>query len=365
MSINRDLFEGVDDIVEKYIKRDFFPGVVCQIVKRDEVVFNKAYGDAVTFPEKEKMETNTVFDIASLTKIVTTTIVLRLVSNGQLQLNSTVVQHLSKLDEGSALYSILSKITIEQLLTHSSGLIDWYPFYSEELDFYRVLDKAIRSSGSIEGVKYSDINFMLLGEIIKDATGLTLGEAVKKYISEPLELESMTYKPVDIRQVAATEYGNQIEEKMCRDRGFSFNKWRDTATSLRGEVNDGNAYYFFKGESGHAGLFANINDLIKVGQLFIDEGVWKNSRLIDKALIQSALQEHQPSRGLGWEISPIFPKGSGHTGFTGTSMWLVPEKELVVVTLTNRLHVQVPKNINTFREELHVNILKLVWNGRL
>jgi CubicO group peptidase (beta-lactamase class C family) len=358
MSINRDLLESVDDIVDQYIKRDFFPGVICEIVKRDEVIFNKAYGDAVTFPEKEKLETNTVFDIASLTKIVTTTIVLRLVSTGQLQLNSTVDQYLSKLDGGSALSSILSKITIEQLLTHSSGLIDWYPFYSEEHDFYRVLEKAIRSSDSIKGVKYSDLNFMLLGEIIKTITGLTLGGAVKKYVSEPLEMESMIFNPVNISHIAATEYGNQTEEKMCHDRGISFHKWRDKAVAIKGKVNDGNTYYFFKGESGHAGLFSTANDLIKLGQLYMNEGVWNNSRLIDRALTQKAVKEQQPSRGLGWEISPVFPKGYGHTGFTGTSMWLVPEKELVVVTLTNRLHVHEPQNINTFRRELHESILK-------
>jgi CubicO group peptidase (beta-lactamase class C family) len=353
------MLERLDHLFQHYVSKDYFPGAVCLIAKDEEIIFHQAYGHASTSPVVQKMKASTRFDIASLTKIVTTTIILRLITNGKLSLNQTLEQCLPKAALNPILYEKFSTITVKQLLTHNSGLIAWYPFYSQKLDFYDVLADVLQSNQEASGVVYSDLNFMLLGEIIKENTGLTLKQAVREWISKPLHMESMDYGPTTGADVAATEFGNQVETGMCLERGITFEGWREQSHPIKGEVNDGNAFYFFNGQAGHAGLFSNAVDLMKLGQLFIKGGEWGGERLIDQELVEISMTEQEPSRGIGWQISSLYPRGCGHTGFTGTSLWLVPEEKMVVVTLTNRLHMQQPIHINTFREDLHETIYNL------
>jgi CubicO group peptidase (beta-lactamase class C family) len=354
------MLKELDKLFENYVKGDYFPGAVCLIVKEEEIIFHKGYGQASIRPIGQEMKTSTIFDIASLTKIVTTTIILRLITNGNLSLNQTLDQCLPRVASNPVLSERLSGITLKQLLTHSSGLIDWFPFYSKKLDFYDILADVIPPASEKKEVVYSDLNFMLLGEVIKEITGLTLKQAVEEWVSRPLQMESMDYAPIKTDNVAATEFGNQIEMGMCHERGITFNGWRDLSRTIKGEVNDGNAFYFFQGQAGHAGLFSNAYDLMKLGQLYIKGGDWGGERLINQELVEISMTEQQPSRGIGWQLSSLYPKGCGHTGFTGTSLWLVPEKKLVVVTLTNRLHTQHPIHINSFREDLHETIYRLI-----
>jgi CubicO group peptidase (beta-lactamase class C family) len=350
----------LDKLFESYMNKEYFPGAVCHIVKDDEIIFHQAYGQASTIPRMQKMKASTIFDIASLTKIVTMTMILRLITNGKLSLNQTLDQCLSRVDSDPLLSKPLSRVTVKQLLTHTSGLIAWFPFYSRKLDFYDILADVISSTPATNGVIYSDLNFMLLGEVIKESTGLTLEQAVRELVSKPLQMESMDYGPITSGDVAATEFGNRFEKGMCLERGIMFHGWREQVQPIKGEVNDGNAFYFFDGQAGHAGLFSNAVDLMKLGQLFIKGGEWGGDRLINQDLVENSMTEQQPSRGIGWEISSLYPRGCGHTGFTGTSLWLVPEEKMVVVTLTNRLHMQHPIHINIFRKDLHETICNLI-----
>jgi CubicO group peptidase (beta-lactamase class C family) len=354
------MLKKLDKLFESYMNKEYFPGAVCQITKDDEVIFHQAYGQACTIPSVQEMKASTIFDIASLTKIVTTTMILRLITNGKLSLNQTLDQCLPRVASNPLLSKPLSRITVKQLLTHTSGLIAWFPFYSQKLDFYDILADVIPLTPATNNVVYSDLNFMLLGEVIKESTGLTLDQAVRELVSKPLQMVSLGYGPITNENVAATEFGNQVEMGMCLERAIPFEGWREPLRPIKGEVNDGNAFYFFQGQAGHAGLFSNSLDLIKLGQLFIKGGEWRGERLIDQDLIENSMTEQQPSRGIGWQISSLYPKGCGHTGFTGTSLWLVPEEKLVVVTLTNRLHMQHPIHINTFREDLHETIYHLI-----
>jgi CubicO group peptidase (beta-lactamase class C family) len=343
------------------MNKGYFPGGVCQIVKDGHCLFLRSYGTASTEHDTRGMTYSTLFDIASLTKIVTTTIILRLVTIGKLSLEQTVKQSLSPIAANPILADYFSKVTIQDLLTHRSGLIAWYPFYSGHLNFYDRLRYIVSTTHVSEaGVRYSDLNFMLLGQIIQEATGLTLKQAVHQLIRQPLHMQRMDYGPVDEQDVAATEFGNRTEQRMCLERGLSFDHWRESNKAICGEVNDGNAFYFFQGAAGHAGLFADAEDVSKLGQLYINRGQCNGKHYIDPDLIELSITEQDASRGLGWEFSVIFPEGYGHTGFTGTSLWLVPEKKLTVVTLTNRLHLEEPKNINSFRKELHETILKMI-----
>jgi CubicO group peptidase (beta-lactamase class C family) len=356
------LEKNLDPLMELYLKEGFFPGLVCHIVQGDKVLFHKSYGAASTRPVQRNMAPSTNFDIASLTKIVTTTMILRLVTTGKISLYTTLDQCLASVANNPTLPNYFSNTTINMLLTHTSGLPDWYPFYSSHLCFYKCLEQIISSTEPEIGVKYSDLNYMLLGEVIKETTGLSLKRAVDQLVRQPLNLQRMEYGPLqgDNISIAATEFGNRIEQGMCRTRGITFDRWREENRAIRGEVNDGNAFYFFQGEAGHAGLFAHAEDVSSLGQLYVNRGEWNGEILIDPDLIDISITEQAPSRGLGWELSSLFPKGCGHTGFTGTSLWLIPQEKMVVVTLTNRLHQEKPKNINPFRKELHATILNMI-----
>jgi len=350
--------ELIDGILKRYMAADYFPGVVCKVIKEESTIYERAFGYARVKPEPRPVALDTVFDIASLTKIVTATMILILVTEGRLTLEDTVLQHIPEASDYSSLKDRLMAVTLKDLLTHHSGLIAWYPFYSEAGDFLKVMDKISRNSVKVEGVMYSDLNFMLLGKIVERITGKSLDKALKDLIAEPLDIKSISYCPKDYNNIAFTEYGNRIEQRMCSDRSIVYNGWRDTDKPICGEANDGNAFYFFKGIAGHAGIFSDIDGLIKISQLYLKGGEWRGKKLIDSKLVGEAIKEQRQGRGLGWQISPVFPEGCGHSGFTGTSIWLYPAKKAAVVTLTNRLHTESPKTLDIFRRELHESILK-------
>ncbi len=348
--------EKVKVLIESQIHAGVFPGAVVYVKKDNTVLLHEAFGKALnTKNVKRDMNKDTLFDIASLTKVVITTIILKLISEGKFSLHSTVRNLLPAVSDDST-----GSITVEQLLTHSSGLLDWYPFYTRNIDFYSQLENIVATNEKTTGVQYSDLNYMLLAEIVKESTKRSLQEALNQYIRIPLNAKIMSYGPVVSNNVAATEFGNRIEQSMCKERNLSFSKWRDTDLPICGQVNDGNAYYYFNGVSGHAGLFANAEDLSKIGEVYTNLGQIDSKEYISQTLAEQAITKQVGTRGLGWEMSDLYPSGCGHTGFTGTSLWIVPVRKLTVVVLTNRLHTDAPQNINEFRRKLHELIDKEV-----
>lgn len=348
----------IDNIILNYINKDYFPGASCVIAKNGDIVFDKSFGYLSIIPEKIYLNNNTIFDLASITKIVTTTIILMLATEDKININSNLNKYIPQISGDEKLSKTIGEINIMQLLTHTSGLISWFPFYTRREDFYSILKSINCTTGNNE-VVYSDLNFMLLGEVIKAVTKLSLKEAVIRYIKEPLDLKTLGYGPVHSLNVAATEFGNQIEKQMCKDRGLRFDGWRKDEVPIKGEVNDGNAFYYFNGQSGHAGIFSDKYDLVKIAQLYLNKGEVQGKRLIDYELVQASMKEQCSTRGLGWEFSSIYPQGLGHTGFTGTTIYIIPNKKLAAVTLTSRLHEKKPKFLNEFRQELHDTINNL------
>ena len=201
---------------------------------------------------------------------------------------------------------------------------------------------------------YSDINFMLLGLIVSNMKKLLLDQAIQTLVLNPLGLKDTTYRPIPSLCVA-TEYGNRIEKQMVHDRGLSFNGWRDETIPIQGSSNDGNCHYYFHGVSGHAGLFAPVQDVLSFGKAFLSP----EHATIDVELYNHIIKNWGEGRGYGIQYGELYPdQGFGHTGFTGTYLYVNPKRDLVITILTNRLHTQTVRNINPIRLEIVGRLLE-------
>ena len=298
-----------------------------------------------------------VFDLASVSKILTGTMLLKLFHPGSMPDNKRLSLDMKAdaLFNNQALGPVCKErfknISLQSLLTHSSGLPAWFPFYTQKGSFWDVLEHALGKSPVQEGMVYSDLGFMLLGEAVCSITGSTLPQNL-----ETLNKElgtSFMYNPECPASCVETEKGNRIEEGMCAERGLSFNGFRSHETNMQGEVNDGNAFYFWKGASGHAGVFGPASDLLKLGELYLNQGKAKGKQLIPPELVEKSAIDYGSGRGLMWSLGDIFINGFGHTGFTGTSLYVCPEKSIVTVLLTNRLVIEPAPDLRSFRQEVH------------
>lgn len=301
------------------------------------------------------MNIDTIFDIASVTKIFTTTAILKLVSEKELCLDRYITEYVKF--QNKDVSEKLKDIRIKDLLNHSSGLVPWYPFYTMANSSFddalaHILSKEILKNGIVQ---YSDINFILLGKLIEEITKWGLNDSMMELVIKPLQMNCTDYK-TQLCDVAATEYGNQIETKMVQDRELSFNGFRDPSIPIIGEVNDGNCNYYFNGVSGHAGLFSNIKDLDKLCHLYIQRGGIGTKSYIDEDIILKSFMNYGDDRGLGWQLGELYPGGVGHTGFTGSSIYIDLKNNAKVIMLTNRLHVDKPVNIADFRLAIHNKI---------
>ena len=311
------LRDKVQQIMLSYREKAYFRDAVVSVFNKDEVFFTLPFGDANEY---------TLFDVASLTKIATSTLILLSINEGHISLDDKILDLLPNLFAFPTVVERIVNTRLENLLTHTSGLPAWYPFYTSNEDFYHVLNKSL-SLPVEKGMVYSDLNFMLLGLLLEKIYNAPLDNILSSRLAIPYKLGKICYLPKDRTNIAPSSYGNPIEEEMCRELGLSFNNWRKHEP-LIGEVNDGNAHYYFKGVSGHAGIFADVHAYIKLAQLYLNS----NDKLLNVSML-----EHAPSRGLGWQLGERYPKGCGHTGFTGTSMYLSKELNVGCVLFTNRL----------------------------
>jgi serine-type D-Ala-D-Ala carboxypeptidase len=357
------MFKSIEKVIIDAAEASYFSGAVAYVEHKGKVIYNEAFGYASMLPKKRKMDKEMIFDSASLTKISTSTIILKLIDEGKLSLDSNICNWFPEL------FHICKDITVEHLLSHKSGLPAWYPFYTFEKNekfishILEVMKSEMPRAGQI--VEYSDLNFILLGKLIEKIERNTLDFIIVEKLIKPLGMKTLCYNPSgDLKKyIVATEYGNQIEKEMVNKRNLNYGKWREDV--IWGEVNDGNAYYYLNGVSGHAGLFSNAYDLAKLSKVYLK----KTEQLLEKSflsneLIEEALRNHSPEhmeeRGLGWVIGGKELTGFGHTGFTGTSIWVVPEEELIMILLTNRLHVNNPVNINCIRTRFYKTVLESI-----
>ena len=191
---------------------------------------------------------------------------------------------------------------------------------------------------------------MLLGKLVERLRGLPLEACLRRYIAEPLGIaEHLMYRPkTEGRSIIPSCYDNAIEMQMCADRGVAFSHWRPMKTPVIGTSNDGNCHYYFHDVSGHAGIFSSADALVRLCQLYMrtDDPLFRQAQ---------QTQPDSPGRGLGFQTGTAYPRGCGHTGFTGTSIYFSTERGIGAVALTNRLFYQEPsgQNLGEFRRALN------------
>ncbi len=318
----RRALEAVAGVVDEEIGAGRIPGAVVLVGHDGEIVYRRAFGARQTVPERQPMTDDTIFDLASLTKVVaTTTAVMQLVERGDLHLDAPVARYWPAFGGNGK-----RRITVEELLTHRSGLradIDLrssWSGYREALTRIAA-ERPLRPPGS--GFLYSDINFEVLGELVRRVSGQPLDVYCRARVFEPLGMRDTGFRPAARSAgIAPTTYvGGRLR---------------------RGEVHDPTAQRM-GGVAGHAGLFSTAGDLAVFAQMLLDGGAARGAQILKPATVRRMTRPQgsaaPPRRGLGWEIGSRLGSASyGHTGYTGTSLWIDPATRSFVVLLTNRVH---------------------------
>jgi uncharacterized protein YbbC (DUF1343 family)/CubicO group peptidase (beta-lactamase class C family) len=341
---------NMDEIINAEIAKKQLPGAVVVAGRKGKVVWRRAYGNRAVEPATEQMTADTIFDIASLTKVVATaTSMIILVERGLVRLGDPVSRYIPEFGEMGK-----RSITVEQLLTHRSGLIP----DNDIKDYEQGPEEAMRNVWKLAplaepGSKfiYSDVNYIVLAELVKRLSGKPIDQFATENIYRPLGMKDTGYKPDAslISRIAPTEK---------RD-----DKW------MRGEVHDPRAY-LLGGVAGHAGLFSTGDDLAIFCRMILNQGEFNGARILSPMGVARMTEARASggnavdgmARGIGWDVSTgysanrgdLFPIGSfGHTGFTGTSLWLDPSSDAFVIFLSNRVHPRLdpkkPADVNSLR----------------
>ena len=357
--------EAINGLLAERIEAGDFPSAVYLVAERGRVRFAGALGDAVREPERHPATLETVYDLASLTKpLVTGMLLAQLVERGAVGLDAPVAEHLEEFDVDDK-----RAVTVRQLLTHTSGLPAWQPLQIVTGgDPGRVLETiAAQPLEQAPGARvvYSDLGFITLGLLAQRVTDTPLADLARREIFAPLELRRTFFNPGhSLRtEIAASESGgNAYERGMCETQpGAERAKWRER--TIWGEVHDGNAH-FLGGAAGHAGLFSNASEALRLALQFLPN----TTRLLRPEtcrLFRTNMTEGlNEARSFAWQLAAtpestagprLPPEAFGHLGFTGTSCWLDPTAERVLILLTNRTHARpLPfVNINSVRRRFH------------
>lgn len=341
--VNPDRLAGIDRVVQDAMTAKQMPGAVVLVGRDDIVLFEKAYGQRAIVPTPEPMTLDTIFDLASLTKVVaTTTAVMRLVEQGRVRLNDPVASFIPGFERYGK-----GAMTIRHLMTHVSGLrpdvdlADAWHGYDTAIELARA---EVPTSAPGERFVYSDINYFLLGEVVARVSGMPLDRYVEREIFQPLEMTDTSFNPPATRQsrIAPTERCDPMAAWPCNT---------PNAQPLRGVVHDPTARRM-GGVAGHAGLFSTARDLSRFARMLLGGGRLGTVRILAPLTVEKMTSPATPDgmlsvRGLGWDIDTsfstnrgeLFPVGSfGHTGFTGTSIWIDPISRAYVIFLSSRLH---------------------------
>ncbi|MBM4132997.1 MAG: serine hydrolase [Nitrospira sp.] len=361
-----DASDPIADAMQSAVEAGVFPGAVLAVRLRGALRYHRASGLAASLPTPEPAHRETVYDLASLTKpLATVTAILCLVQDGTLDLDRTVQAYVPDLQKAP-----VGRATIAHLLTHSSGIPAWRPFYERVAEQDKLRPGFLGSQAAKDYVLqligaealaapigtqavYSDLGFMLLGLLVERQAGRSLADFVRERIYGPINAAPLCFlpttggpAPVAANSIAPTED----------------DPWR--GRMLRGEVHDENAYAL-GGIAGHAGLFGTAEAVLAVSGCWLDAVKGRQSLLrSDLARRFTSRQEIVPgsSWALGWD-SPSAPSSSGtkfspnsfgHLGYAGTSLWVDPERELEVVLLSNRVHpTRKNDKIREFRPKIH------------
>ena len=341
-------FPAIDAIMEKAVADGVIPGGVVLIGHNGSVIYRKAFGSRSLEPTHEAMTVDTIFDLASLTKcIATTTSMMKLIQDGRVRLNDPVSMYLPEFAQNGK-----QDITVRELMTHYSGLapdLDLKePWRGRDTAFAMAMrEKPVNPPGS--RFVYSDINFETLGFLVEKISGLPLNEFAKRNVFEPLGMRDTGFLP-DVSllpRIAPTQYD-------------------DGGHMLRGMVHDPTARRM-GGVAGHAGLFSTADDLSLYAQDLLSGFKVLSISAVEKMSTPQQAANAPSLRGLGWDIDSPFasnrgellPVGSfGHTGFTGTSLWIDPVTNTYIILLTNAVHPRGGHSVVSLRTRLATAVVQ-------
>jgi uncharacterized protein YbbC (DUF1343 family)/CubicO group peptidase (beta-lactamase class C family) len=348
-SVSSVALARMDSVINDEITKRRLPGAVVLVGRQGRMIWQKSYGSRTVDPAREPMTPETIFDLASLTKVVATaTSIMILVERGKVRLNDPVSVYIPELKgEGR------DNITIEQLLIHRSGyapdfdLRERWTGYDEAIK--RLIKEPLRNPPGTRFV-YSDIGFITLGEVVKRVSGMPLDQFAKQNIFQPLHMNDTFFRPAaTLRARIAPTEKRRGQLSYLGDTPANIGAEGDVW--LRGQVHDPTSYRM-NGVAGHAGLFSTAKDLAIYCQMILNNGKYGGVRVLSALSVAEMTRPRLVSstgatRGLGWDINSsfssnrgeLFPLGSfGHTGFTGTSIWIDPSSQMFVVFLSNRVH---------------------------
>jgi CubicO group peptidase (beta-lactamase class C family) len=335
----------IDAVVNRAIDRGQLPGAVVLILHHGEVVYRKAFGKRSIRPAAVPMTTDTVFDLASLTKpLATATSIFVLVEQGKLSLSDPVAKHWPDFGKDSK-----DKLTIEQLLLHTSGL----PPVNSLTDYAKGRDQALQQICRLKpktapGARfaYSDVGYIVLGEVVARVSGMSLDRFAHKHLFGPLGMKDTTFRP-------GPELRKRIAPTTERE-----GKW------LIGEVHDPRAHRL-GGVAGHAGLFSTADDLAVFVRMLLAGGTHAGRRVLAPATVHTLTTPCRVPGGLrtpGWDVDTVYSgnrgelfvrgRGFGHTGFTGTSIWVDPDSATAVILLSNRVHPEGKGDVRRLRRQV-------------
>ena len=331
VGFNAKRLSVLDTILKNGIKNGATPGAVLLVARDGVIVYQKAFGRFTYSPHSEKVTLNTIYDLASVTKIAATTVsLMRLYDEGKISLDDPIAKYLPGFAQDGK-----GRVTIKNLLMHDGGFPPDRPFYRmcrtpEEVVDSLFTTRLVYKTG-IDTMVYSDLDFITLGKLVERVTGMPLDKYVKETFYEPLGMNSTTYNPPKrwLNRIAPTEYDSTL------------------GTYIHGYVHDRNARAL-GGVSGHAGLFSTAHDLAVLMQMILNGGTYNGRRFFSKRTVELFTKRQVNNYCLGFDnaLSPygrsalggaFGPNAVGHTGFTGTSVYVYPEKKIIAVLLTNRV----------------------------
>ncbi len=328
--------QEVADLAKKAVADKKIPGAVVLVAQQGKILLHEAYGQRALVPQPEKMSLDTIFDMASLTKpMVTATCIMKLIEEGKLNVTDKASWYLPSFGQNGK-----GEITIEQLLLHTAGLI---PDNAQD-DYEHGIEQAYAKIDALKLIAqpgtrfiYTDVGFIVLGRIVEKINGQPLDVIAQRWLFEPLQMRDTGYRRISntvlspANRIAPTEReGNEI---------------------LRGVVHDPRARQL-DGVAGHAGLFSTSSDVLKFAQMLLQLGSYEGKTILKPATVRLMTTAHYvPGGGMrsyGWDIDTGYsaPRGDrfpvglsfGHTGYTGTSLWVDPTSQSCVIILTNRAH---------------------------
>ncbi len=393
VGLNSDTLNRIDVLMQEAIQKGATPGGIVLVAKDSKIVFQKAYGYHTT-SKVQPVEIDDIYDLASITKIAAATIaVMKLQEESKISIYQPIKQYLPKVANTNK-----ADLTLFDIMAHRAGLKSWIPFYEQTLlevaksgistssSFYRRRPEGVYQAkvtdqmylrrdfqdsiwsqiynSPVNGTKeyvYSDLGFYLIAEIVKRQTGKPIDQYVQENFYQPLGLSTMTYNPLE-------KHSKQRIVPTEEDR-----YWRDQ--TVHGYVHDMGAA-MLDGVSGHAGLFADAQDLAIIMQMLLNSGYYGGQQFLNPATVQLFTTRHpnETRRGIGFDMLDLDPtrtpnlstKASqrtfGHLGFTGTATWADPEQNLIFVVLTNRTYPSM-HNYKFNQENYRPRLQTIVYNA--